>query len=163
MFVRKEYNRHEAYMKMESFCSLAEHCSYEIEKKLEKMNISKDDREDIITKLIKNKFIDNKRYARAFVREKSRFNKWGRVKIVQSLKIKQISSDDINNALDEIENDDYYDNLISLLRQKNKSIKASSDYERKGKLIRFAISRGFEMDSIIKSLDKIGIDAEVDF
>jgi regulatory protein len=88
------------------------------------------------------------RFARAFVKDKVKYNKWGRRKVEQALWQKHIDEDIRQQVLDEIADEDYVLVLRPMLQQKRKSIKANSDYELNGKLIRFAVSRGFTMDII---------------
>ena len=84
------------------------------------------------------------------MRDKYRFNQWGRMKIVQALRMKQLPSEDIEAGLEEIDEEEYNNVLKSLLAQKARGLKAGSDYERNSKLIRFAVSRGFAMDEVLR-------------
>ena len=106
--------------------------------------------------LKKEKYVDDRRYAIAFVRDKYRFNQWGRVKIAQSLRLKHIDSESISLAMEGIDEREYHEILLSLLRKKLPAIKAKNGYERNGKLIRFAASHGYCMDEILLCLKQIG-------
>ena len=114
----------------------------------------------IIARLVKERYIDDERYARAFVKDKIRYNKWGRRKVQQALWQKHIDSDVQQRVLDEIDEKEYLDVLRPLLKQKRKSIKAASDYEQNQKLVRFALGRGFSFDIIRQCLDVDDIDIE---
>ena len=103
--------------------------------------------------------MDDERFARAFVKDKVRYNKWGRRKVEQALWQKHIDETVRQQVLDEVEDDEYIRVLRPLLQQKRRSLKASNDYELNMKLIRFAISRGFTMD-IIKQCVNVDDDAE---
>ena len=107
----------------------------------------------IIDHLIKERYVDDERYARAFVKDKIRYNKWGRRKVQQALWMKRIDADIQQQVLDEIDEKEYLDVLRPLLKQKRKSIKAESDYELNQKLLRFALGRGFGFDIIRQCLD----------
>ena len=107
----------------------------------------------IIDRLTKERYIDHERYARAFVKDKIRYNKWGRRKVQQALWMKRIDQDIQQRVLDEIDEKEYLDVLRPLLKQKRKSIKAESDYELNQKLVRFALSRGFTFDIIRQCLN----------
>lgn len=144
----KTYTEEELLNKTASWCSTCEHCISEINDKLKRQGASEKTTEHIIAKLLKEKFIDETRYARAFVRDKYRFNKWGIAKIRMALKIKQISSKDIDIACDEINKEEYLSILKDLIQAKRKSVKAKDEYEMNGKLIRFALSKGYEIDDI---------------
>ena len=114
----------------------------------------------ILARLVKERYIDDERYARAFVKDKIRYNKWGRRKVQQALWQKRIDSDIQQRVLDEIDEKEYLDVLRPLLKQKRKSIKAASDYEQNQKLVRFALGRGFSFDIIRQCLDVDDIDIE---
>ena len=107
--------------------------------------------------LIEERYIDNRRYAEAFVRDKYRFNKWGRIKIAQGLRMKGIDNDMIEAAMETINEKEYIDILRDLIKAKRKSTRGASEYEINGKLIRFATGRGFEFDTIRKCInDNVG-------
>jgi regulatory protein len=118
----------------------------------------------VIDRLTEERYIDNERYARAFVKDKIRYNKWGRRKVQQALWMKRIDTDIQQRVLDEIDEKEYLDVLRPLLKQKRKSIKAGNDYELNQKLVRFALSRGFTFDIIRQCLNVDEIDEyEEDF
>ncbi len=141
-----------ALSKSMAICSKAEKCSYDIQQKLYEWGLNTADSARIIQKLIADKYIDEERYARFFVRDKFRFNLWGRIKIVYMLKGKRIPSDLIVNALEELDDEEYFQKLSEMMKSKNKSIKSDNVYERKAKLFRFAQGKGFETDLIEKAL-----------
>ena len=103
--------------------------------------------------------MDDERYARAFVRDKVRFNKWGRRKVEQALWLKHIDEDIRQQVLGEVADSEYLKILRPLLQQKRRTLRAQSDYELNQKLIRFAVSRGFTFDIIRQCLD---VDEEPD-
>ena len=142
-----------ATAKIEAYCSKAEHCTSEVVTKLKSWNINERQIAEIVARLCKEKYINDLRYSRCYVKDKFRYNHWGRIKITQALRVKNISEDDIKEAIEELDQQEYETTLKRLLAQKRKSIKASSDYERNGKLVRFALGRGFEMSIINKYLN----------
>ena len=142
-----------ATAKIEAYCSKAEHCTSEVVTKLKSWNINERQIAEIVARLCKEKYINDLRYSRCYVKDKFRYNHWGRIKIAQTLRFKNINEDDIKEAIEELDQQEYETTLKRLLAQKRKSIKASSDYERNGKLVRFALSRGFEMSIINKYLN----------
>lgn len=146
--MNKQYSEEELLNKVAMLCSSAEHCISDISDKLKEKGANQEMIERIISRLLKEGFIDEARYARAFVRDKYRFDKWGKLKIQMSLKSKHIGNNNISCALEEINRKKYIENLSSLLKTKQKSIKAKNEYERNGKLIRFALSKGYEMEDI---------------
>ena len=133
-----------ALTKAMRICSQRELCFYDIETKLESWGVIKPDSHKILDILLKENFINEERYAKAFVKDKFNYNKWGKIKIVSHLKAKQIPAATIAAALDAIDNDEYIGAIEALLKSHKKTIKAKNDYELKAKLIRFGLSRGFE-------------------
>ena len=143
----------EAYLQLAALCAQAEHCQQEMRDKMRRWELDETVQNRIIDRLIKERYVDDERYARAFVKDKIRYNKWGRRKVQQALWMKRIDADIQQRVLDEIDEKEYLDVLRPLLKQKRKSIKAESDYELNQKLLRFALSRGFGFDIIRQCLD----------
>jgi regulatory protein len=127
-----------------ALCSKSEYCINDIRTKLHSWSVSEKDTERIISSLVKEKFLDEKRYAGFFVRDKFRFNKWGRIKIAAHLKSKNIPAEIIKDALDSIDNGIYIKTLKELLTEHRKHIKAQNQFDLKGKLMRYGLSKGFE-------------------
>lgn len=148
----KELTTKEALNKAAACCSGAEYCVSDIRKKLEKWGVGKEEQEEILARLQSERFIDESRFCRSFVRDKFRYNRWGRIRIMQALRLKGIPEELCREALGEIDEEEYARCLRALLQGKARGLKASSDYERNGKLIRFAMGRGFEMDAIKRCL-----------
>ena len=151
--MKKEMTEQEAYLQLAAICAQAEHCEQEMRDKMKRWEIDETAQNRIIDRLTKERYIDNERYARAFVKDKIRYNKWGRRKVQQALWMKRIDKDIQQRVLDEIDEKEYLDVLRPLLKQKRKSIKADSDYEMNQKLVRFALSRGFTFDIIRQCLN----------
>ena len=156
----KQITEQEAYLRLAALCAQAEHCQQEMRDKMKRWNIDETVQNRIIDRLVKERYIDDERYARAFVKDKIRYNKWGRRKVQQALWQKRINDDIQQCVLDEIDEKEYLDVLRPLLKQKRSSIKADSDYELNQKLVRFALSRGFTFDIIRQCLD---VDDAMDF
>ena len=154
--MKKEMSAEEARLKAEAYCSLSEHCKSEVLGKLQQWGAPEKTWEAILNHLEKERYVDESRYATFFVRDKYRFNSWGRVKITQALKLKRIPSACILKALEEIDDEEYLASLLDQLQRKDRSVKARNDYERNGKLIRFAMGRGYEMGDILSCLKKMG-------
>jgi regulatory protein len=151
--MKKEMTEQEAYLRLAALCAQAEHCEQEMRDKMRRWGLDEAAQDKVVERLTKERYIDEERYARAFVKDKIRYNKWGRRKVQQALWMKHISDDIQQQVLDEIDEKDYLDVLRPLLKQKRKSIKAESDYELNQKLVRFALSRGFGFDIIRQCLD----------
>ena len=138
-----------------TYCSREEHCEYDILLKIKPFDLKTDQVEEILSHLKTQNYINELRYTEAFVNDKFRFNKWGKIKIAYALQQKKISHASVNMALENIDADKYFNLLLEELNKKNKSIRGKSDYETKGMLYRFAASRGFESDIINRAIDKI--------
>ena len=143
----------EAYLQLAALCAQAEHCQQEMRDKMRRWELDESVQNRIIDRLIKERYVDDERYARAFVKDKIRYNKWGRRKVQQALWQKRIDADLQQRVLDEIDEKEYLDVLRPLLKQKRKSIRAANDYELNQKLARFALSRGFTFDLIRQCMD----------
>ena len=154
--MKKECTVEEARLKAEAYCAMSEHCTDDVCRKLEQWGAPLAEFDSILEHLKKEKYVDNRRYAIAFVRDKYRFNQWGRIKIAQSLRLKQIGSEEIKLAMEEVDEAEYLDILTSVIRRKLPAVKAVNDYERKGKLVRFAVGRGYEVEKILQCLNRIG-------
>lgn len=149
-----EMTETEALNRVAAYCSTAEHCRAEIAEKLQRWGIAYGAIDRILERLEQEKYIDEERYCRAFINDKYRFAKWGKVKIGQALQLKKIPSYVFRSFLDElIDENEYLANLQKLLAAKRKSVRAENEYELNGKLIRFALSRGFEMRDIRRCID----------
>ena len=159
----KEYTENELRNKAEVYCLAAERCPSEVEAKLQQWGASPETSAHILEHLQKERFVDTARFCRAFVRDKYRFNQWGRLKIIQALRMKQLPQEAISTGLEEIDEREYADMLLHLLQQKAKTVKAATEYERNAKLMRFAAGRGFSADEIMKQLKRTGTDDETLF
>ena len=158
--MKKDMTEQEAYLQLAALCAQAEHCQQEMRDKMRRWELDETAQNRIVARLVKERYIDDERYARAFVKDKIRYNKWGRRKVQQALWQKHIDTDIQQRVLDEIDEKEYLDILRPLLKQKRKSIKAESDYELNQKLVRFALGRGFGFDIIRQCLDVDDIDIE---
>lgn len=141
-----------ALARMQALCSQHETCIFDVRRKLATLDLTDDDRDDIVRRLLDDRFIDEARYATAFAADKFRFTGWGRIKIAQALRFKHIPSDAINDALEAIDDEAYIAALRRLLVSKRRTIKARSPWELTAKLMRFAVSRGFEPDIVRDNL-----------
>lgn len=151
---KKQVSEQEALLKLSSLCSSAEHSSGEMLDKMRRWAMPADAMERVLNRLVDERFVDDERYARFFVRDKIRFDRWGRRKIEQGLYKKGVSRDIIGRVLDAVPADDYVAVLRELIAAKRRSVKADSDYELNCKLIRFALGRGFGMDVIRRCIDE---------
>lgn len=150
---KKQVTEKEALLKLSNLCSQAEHSSGEMLDKMRRWAMPEDAAERVLCRLIDERFVDDERYAGFFVRDKIRFDHWGRRKIEQALRRKGVAGDISRRVLDAVPDSDYAAVLTDLLASKRRSTKAASDYELNCKLIRFALGRGFGMDIIRRCID----------
>ena len=137
-------------------CSRREYCSDDIRNKLSLWGVDNDDIGKILRILISDNFINEPRYATAFVRDKFKYNKWGKVKISAHLRGKKVPQDIIRSALDSIDNDLYIKLLRELIEAHRKSVKAKNQYDLKAKLLRYGLSKGFESNLLYDILNDLG-------
>lgn len=149
----KQKTEQEAYLTLAALCAQAEHCQWEMVEKMRKWEIPEETQARIMERLVKERYVDDERFARAFAKDKVRYNKWGRRKVEQALWQKHIDEDIRKNVLNEIDDEEYLSVLRPLLKQKRKSTKAQNDYELNQKLMRFALGRGFTFDIIKQCID----------
>ena len=149
----KQKTEQEAYLTLAALCAQAEHCQWEMVETMRKWEIPEEAQARIMERLVKERYVDDERFARAFAKDKVRYNKWGHRKVEQALWQKHIDEDIRKNVLNEIDDEEYLSVLRPLLKQKRKSIKAQNDYELNQKLMRFALGRGFTFDIIKQCID----------
>ena len=148
----KQKTENDAYLTLAALCAQAEHCQYEMLEKMRRWELDDEAQARVMQRLVSERYVDDERYARAFVKDKVRYNKWGRRKVEQALWQKHIDEDIRQQVLDEVDDDEYLSVLKPLLQQKRRSTKAANDYELNQKLMRFALSRGFTFDIIRQCL-----------
>lgn len=150
---KKPITEQEALQKLSALCARAEHSSGEMLEKMRRWQLSEDARERVLDRLIDEKFVDDERFARLFVREKIRFDRWGRRKIEQALYQKGVASDISRRVLDEVDDEAYVAELKKLIAAKRRSVQAESDYEMRAKLTKYALGRGFDYNVIRQCID----------
>ena len=109
----------EVLYKLAARCSVSEQCLSDIETKLAKYDLTEEEKTRIVRHLVEEKYVDDRRYAEAFVRDKYRFNKWGRIKIAQGLRMKGIDKETIDTAMEAIDEQEYIEILRDLIKSKD--------------------------------------------
>ena len=145
----------QALQKLAALCSQSEHCTSEMKEKMTRWGIDEDAQQRAVEYLVANRYVDDRRYARSFVNDKLKYNKWGPRKIEQSLWMKHIDESILREALDDVDNEEYISVLRPLLTSKRKTTKAETDYEMNQKLLRFAIGRGFTFEQVKEVIDDV--------
>lgn len=136
-------------------CSRKEYCTADIRKKLEYWELPEVENAKIMQFLQEHHFIDDSRYARNYAEDKFRFNHWGKQKIALMLRQKGISTEVITEALQAIPEDNYAESCLAVLLQKQRTLNETDPYKRKAKLIRFALGKGFDFDTVQKCIDRL--------
>lgn len=142
----------EAKHKLEAYCAYQERCMQEIEKKLSDWGFYGEQSDNLIADLISNNYLNEERFASAYVSGKIRIKKWGRIKIKLNLKQKKISDYSLNKALKEIEEDEYLGNLNYLTEKKFSQVKGKNKWDKKAKVQRFLLSKGYENHLVYEAL-----------
>lgn len=141
----------------QALCSRQEKCLSDIKSKLKQWGATPEMSNEILALLLTDKFIDEERYARMYTNEKARINKWGKIRITNSLRAKGVSKENIETAIESVEELACSENLMELLKRKIATTKAKSPQDLKVKLLRFATYRGFSFSEIQKALEKLKV------
>lgn len=145
----------EGLIKLQRYCAYQDRCHKEVRDKLRDLGFYGDDLGQIMVALIEEKFLDEERFVIAYVRGKYRYKKWGRYKIQQELKRKDISPYCLKIGMKEIDEAEYLGNLIDILEKKNARTTAKNTYERKAKLATFAVGKGYESHLVWQTINEM--------
>ena len=151
----KKFTSEQALNRLQRLCSRQEKCADDVRKKLHQWKIAPAAAEAVIRQLQNGNFVNDLRYAKAFVHDKFELSGWGLLKIRNALYLKKIKEEIIKEALCDIDKMSAMRKLEQLLKLKNKSLKVVSESDRKIKLLRFAVSRGYDYQSAYEVTSKI--------
>ena len=140
---------------MQRLCARAERSSGDALRLMATWDVDRSRRHEVLQKLISDKFIDDRRYAEAFVREKTSLSAWGEYKIRTALRRKGIDEKIISAALGDIDSEANIERLAQRLARKVKSIKYETPYQLKTKLLRYGLSLGFQMEQVMTSVEQV--------
>lgn len=144
----------EATERLEILCARSEQCTSDLRRKLYNWGITSGASDKIIEQLECDRYVDDTRFAKAYVRDKYLFSGWGRMKITAGLIAKRIPRHIIDDAMLEIDARTYAMNAFKAIRNKLRSLPADMPrHDSRTRLMRFAISRGYETQLIIRILD----------
>ncbi len=152
---RKSKSAAEALQSLMRLCARGERSTGDAIRLMRTWGVPEGERQAVVDRLVAQRFIDNGRYAELYVREKSRLSGWGARKIAMQLRTKGVEKEVIAEALATIDSDEQSDRLVEKLRRKMRTTKAQSDYEMRGKLLRYALGLGYDYDDASTALDKI--------
>ncbi len=149
---KKDMTEEEALRRLAADCARREHCRGQMRSRMRQWGMDEEAQQRVIDYLVAHKYVDDERFCRLFVKDKLKFNKWGRRKIEAALAAYGTDRATVQAALAEVTDDDYLDVLRPLLRAKDKSLRCADGYERRRKLMAFALGRGFDMHLVSRCL-----------
>ena len=150
----KTYNIKESTEKIQHYCTIQDRCQWEVERKLQEYGLDDYVVDSLLVDLILEKFINEQRFSESFCRGKFRIKKWGRIKIKNELKKKNISENCIQIGLKQIENSEYSVVLENLYIKKKDTLKDKNQFIRKGKIAKYLLQKGFESNLIWELINK---------
>ena len=152
---RKSLTKEQALQKLRQYCAYQERSHYEAQQKLYELGIRKSEHGEIIATLIEEDYLNEERFAKAFAGGKFRMKDWGRKKIYYALKEKKVSEYSIKQAMKEIDDEDYKQNLRELAQEKYESLKDEQYLVRKKKTIDYMLQKGYELDLVTKAINEL--------
>lgn len=155
MAINKVYSYEEALEKAANYCAYQERCHEEVRTKLLDWGMRALDLENILVHLIQENYLNEERFSKSFVKDKIRFQKWGRIKIQYELKRKKISDYCIQKAFEEISEEEYETILEDIIQKKMRQVKETNSFKRKQKIAAYAIQKGFESEFVFEILNRI--------
>jgi regulatory protein len=141
--------------KLTAVCARAEHCKDDMLRRMQRWQVDEATQREVISHLVKEKYIDEERYARFFINDKIKYNRWVRRRVEQALYFKHIPREVYEPLLDDVANEDFESVLLPLLQNKEKNLKYANDYEKRMKLLRFAMQRGFSYEQADKCINML--------
>ncbi|MFA5302443.1 MAG: regulatory protein RecX [Bacteroidales bacterium] len=153
MMEQEAFNKHLG--RMQALCSRGEKCRADIQKKLQQKEITSEDINNILQALEKDGFIDEVRYTKAYVHDKSRLQGWGPRKISGMLKMKKIPQEIIESALYQLDEEFFVVRLKEALNKKEKTIKETDPLKRRARLVSFGLSKGYNYWQVLRVLETL--------
>ena len=151
----KSYTIDEVKEKLANYCAYQDGCHYEVERKLNEFFLIPEAKDEIIVFLIRKDFLNEERFAKSYVRGKFYYKDWGRRKIKNELKKRNINERLIKTAFKEIDEEDYISTLHKLIEKKEQIISYKNEFEKNSKLINYLLQKGYEYELIKECLTNI--------
>ncbi|UNY99555.1 RecX family transcriptional regulator [Zhouia spongiae] len=155
MIEKRSYTVEEATRKLEAYCAYQDRCHKEVATKLTHMGMISLAIDTIIAHLIEQGFLNEERFARSFARGKFRHKKWGRNRIVNELKLRDISKYNIQTALKEIPDSDYYGTFHELAKKRFLQLTEPNPQKKKKKLADYLLYRGWESHLVYEKVNEL--------
>lgn len=144
----------EALASLMRLCARSEKCEGDARRLMRRWGVEPKAAEEVLARLVRDRFIDDRRYATLFVREKLNLSGWGAYKIRTALKRKEVSEEIIREALAELDGGKLRERLEEQLKRKLRTLKAKPPYELKTKLIRYGLSLGYDYEAVMDTASK---------
>ncbi len=151
----KYYTPQESYVRIAAYCAYQERTQQDVREKLQSYGLDDDDVEELIVRMIQEKFVNEERFAKAYAGGRFRQKKWGRIKIKMALKAQGLSPYCVQQGMNVIDPDEYWQNLLHLAEKKNAVEKESNPLLRKQKITRFLMGKGYEQDLVWEAIETV--------
>jgi regulatory protein len=153
--VSKILSEEQIIQKLEVFCAYQERCLHDVKKKMAQLGVKQSEEQFFIDYLSENNFLNEDRFVEKYIHGKLNIKKWGKHKIQQQLKTKQIKDSRIEQEIENIDKEQYIATLRNIILKKNNLLKEENPQKRKQKLINYAQQKGFEIDLIVETMKEI--------
>ena len=153
--VKREKSATQALSSLMRLCARAERSTGDAKRLMATWGVPESERAGVLQRLIDDRFIDDRRYAEAFVREKSNLSGWGEYEIRAALMRKGVAAEIIAEALRQIDNAQNIERLHDKLSKRMRTVKYSSPYDLRNKLFRSGLSLGFSMDDVLHCVEQL--------
>lgn len=137
-------------------CALCERCERDVRESMRRWEVDSSTSDKIVNYLVENKYVDNRRYTEAYIKDKATLSNWGEEKIVSGLRAKGIPMTLIKEYLEVIDPHQMSEKIEQAMAQKLSTITYKDKYDMRNKLLRFAFSRGYDMKIATKFLSRLG-------
>lgn len=152
---KREKTPEQALRSLMNLCVKAERSEFDVRRLLERWGVAEEVRQRIVDTLVRERFVNNRRYAEAYVREKVRFSGWGRYKIRAALRAKRIDEAIVEEALEQVDGASMREKLEHRLQMKMNRTKSRDAYDLRGKLVRFGAGLGFDTDMVLEVVERL--------
>lgn len=152
---KREKTPEQALRSLMNLCVKAERSEFDVRRLLERWGVAEEVRQRIVDTLVRERFVDNRRYAEAYVREKVRFSGWGRYKIRAALRAKRIDESIVEEALEQVDGASMREKLEHRLQMKMNRTKSRDAYDLRGKLVRYGAGLGFDTDTVLEVVERL--------
>ena len=152
---KQSFTVKEAQKKLEHYCTYQERCHQEVVNKLQELGMIPLAIDTVVSKLIRDNYLNEARFAQSFARGKFRIKKWGKIRIKRELKARQVSDYNIKRGLKEIPENDYNNTFWFLFEKRKKAVDGNNPLTQKKKIISYMVYRGWEAQKIYEAIQDL--------